>query len=101
MVGTGPSSGPPEFRLVLGALGWGEGEGLGLGEGEGLREGLGPRGGLDFGFVGAFCATAASALNIPGPYNPQLKPRASAASISAATNTKTLLSRSRIIVPPS
>ena len=99
MMGTGPSSGPPEFRIVLGPLGWGEGsgegpgDGLGGGFGEGL--GLGPGEGLGLGFVRPFWASAVSTPNIAGPYNAQLKLKASAARISATTKAKALLSRNR------
>src|SRR5215210_7904277 len=99
MMGTGPSSGPPEFRIVLGPLGWGEGPGDGLGdglgEGPGDGLGLGPGEGLGFGFVRSFWASAVSAPNIVGPYNAQLKLKDSAARISATTKAKALLSRNR------
>jgi len=99
-MGTGPSSGPPEFRIVLGPLGWGEGPGDGLGdglgEGPGDGLGLGPGEGLGFGFVRSFWASAVSAPNIVGPYNAQLKLKDSAARISATTKAKALLlSRNR------
>ena len=101
MMGTGPSSGPPEFRIVLGPLGWGDGpgegpgDGLGEGEGPGGGLGLGPGDGLGFGFVRSFWASAVSAPNIAGPYNAQLKLKASTARISATTKAKALLSRNR------
>ena len=94
-MGTGPSSGPPEFRIVLGPLGWGEGPGEGPGDGFGEGLGLGLGEGLGFGFVRSFWASAVSAPNIAGPYNVQLKLKASAARISATTKAKALLSRNR------